>query len=175
MYEELIKGLMVKLLERLKKGEDTVDSHFFRLNKIRKSLDYDDNIKSLILKVNDYYIENKRNKEEIPRDLTGLVILFSYDIPYESLSLKTLGYLGVYAGYMSFDELDIFSKKIANNIEALNKLIVKVTDNDLRRYLLDYYDDYSFLEKDLDSKSIDELIKETSYHSEPEIVGGIKI
>lgn len=51
MYEELVKNLMIKLLDRLNKGEDTVDSHFFRLNKIRKSLDYDDDKKNKILKV----------------------------------------------------------------------------------------------------------------------------
>ena len=50
MYNELIKELIIKLLDRLKNGEDTVDSHFFRLNKIRKSLDYNDEIKALILK-----------------------------------------------------------------------------------------------------------------------------
>lgn len=175
MYNELIKELIIKLLDRLKNGEDTVDSHFFRLNKIRKSLDYNDEIKALILKVNNYYLENKRNKEEIPRDLTGLIILFSYDIPYKSLNLRTLAYLGDYTGYMSLDELDVFSKKISNNIEVLNILVTKIEDNDLRNYLLDYYDDYNLLKKELDSKSVDKLIIETSYQSEPEMIGGISI
>ena len=175
MYEELVKNLMIKLLDRLNKGEDTVDSHFFRLNKIRKSLDYDDDKKNKILKAKDYYYRSKKYKDEILRDLTGLIILLSYDIPYKSLNLITLAYLGIYTGYMSLDELDIFSNKILNNIGSLNLLVTKIGDNDLRKYLLDYYDDYSLLEKDLNNKNIDELIIETAYQSEPEMYGGISI
>ena len=76
---------------------------------------------------------------------------------------------------MSLDELDVFSKKILNNIEVLNILVTKIEDNDLRNYLLDYYDDYNLLKKELDSKSVDKLIIETSYQSEPEMIGGISI
>lgn len=175
MYEELVKNLMIKLLDRLNKGEDTVDSHFFRLNKIRKSLDYDDDKKNKILKVKDYYYRSKKYKDEILRDLTGLIILLSYDIPYKSLNLITLAYLGDYTAYMSLDELEIFSNKISNNIRVLNIISTKINDNRLRNYLLNYYDDYNLLEKDLNSKSIDELIIETNYKSEPEMYGGISI
>ena len=142
---------------------------------IRKSLDYDDDNKNKILKVKDYYYRSKKYKDEILRDLTGLIILLSYDIPYKSLNLITLAYLGIYTGYMSLDELDIFSNKILNNIGSLNLLVTKIGDNDLRKYLLDYYDDYSLLEKDLNNKNIDELIIETNYKSEPEMYGGISI
>lgn len=175
MYEELIKQLEICLLNRMKNNEDSPDSLFFRLNKIQNALDYEDDVKELILKVNNYYIKNKKNKDEIPRNMTGLVILLSYDIPYKYLNLRTLAYLGIYTGYMSLDELDIFSNKILNNIGSLNLLVTKIGDNDLRKYLLDYYDDYSLLEKDLISKSDEELVIETAYQSEPEMYGGISI
>lgn len=76
---------------------------------------------------------------------------------------------------MSLDELEIFNNKISNNIRVLNTIATKINDNRLRNYLLNCYDDYNLLEKDLNSKSIDELIIETNYKSEPEMYGGISI
>ena len=68
MYEELIKKLEICLLNRMKNNEDSPDSLFFSLNKIQNDLDYEDDVKELILKVNNYYIKNKKNKEMCIRD-----------------------------------------------------------------------------------------------------------
>lgn len=174
MYEKLVFEIEDDIFNSLNDDENTIDRLMFQLKKVDESINYNDTIKNLILKINDYYLLKKTPKSNKNSFLTGLISLLSYNIPYKDLTTKTMAYLGEYTSYMSREELEDFLEKILNNYSVLNTLSAKIDDNYLISHLLTIYDDYNELEEDLKNKSLEELIRKTAYKTYPE-GGGISI
>ena len=176
MYEKLLFEIEDDIINKLNVNadENTINKLMFQLKKANESINYNNTIKNLILKINDYYLSKSTPKSDKNSFLMGLISLLSYNIPYKDLTTKAMAYLGEYTSYMSEEELDDFLKKILNNYHVLNTLNAKTNDNYLINHLLNIYDDYNDLEEDLKNKSLEEIIRNTAYKNYPE-GGGISI
>ena len=92
MYEKLLFEIEDDIINKLNVNadENTINKLMFQLKKANESINYNNTIKNLILKINDYYLSKNTPKSDKNSFLMGLISLLSYNIPYKDLTTKTM-------------------------------------------------------------------------------------
>lgn len=159
MYEDLIN----KLRQEITTSDYDRDLLSFRLNNLNSSRNLSEEIKRIILKVNELYKTRRFPKNIEVGALLGLISFLNMIKNYDEYSLESFFFLGFYLTDYDKDELESFVKAVIPP-KVINILSFKIDNLYEASSYLDYY-----LEKDnemaydLEKMSRTEIRKKTGF------------